>query len=362
MKLRQRIGLWYGGVLLVSVLLVSWWAFSELQESQADHAPRLEEAGETALDEAGEMLLFGALPALLFGLIGGAIVTRRALQPLSHLIDQLEQTHVGNLAEPVARSGNRDEIDRLAMVFNSLKVRLAESFDHAREFTLHASHELKTPITIIHSTLERMMKPSTSLPDLQERCGFLIEEVQRLSGIVTQLTFLAQADASQQTLTPETVQLHDLITEAVEDAQLLAANSGIAVSVDALEPCAVVADKMRLRQLLLIVLDNAVKHNVPSGVVRVSLRHQATDAALSVINSGPDLSESERARVFERFFRGEHARNSRIEGSGLGMSIAAYIAQVHGGNITFRSAGEGRHECLVNLPFEQRGTRNAANP
>jgi signal transduction histidine kinase len=350
-KLRWRIALWYGSVLFVAVMIVGWWAYFEIKErNEAGLVQISEEAGEGPLDEALEMFLFGALPALAFGVLGGALITRRALQPLSSLATALERTHIGNLGEPLARSGNGDDIDRLAMVFNSLKSRLAASFEHAREFTLHASHELKTPVTVMHSTLEWMLKPETTPTQMRDRCATLLEEVQRLSGIVTQLAFLAQADSGQQALQLTPVLLHTLVTEAAEDAVLLAASSGVVVKVEALDDCTLAADKMRVRQLLLIILDNAVKHNRPSGEVRIALHRRSPRAELSVENTGPALSEAELSRVFERFFRGAPARDAGTDGSGLGLSIAEHIVRAHGGSIRYQSTG-GLHAVVVALPL-----------
>jgi signal transduction histidine kinase len=350
--LRLRIALWYGSVLFVAVMVVGWWAYNEIQERvEAGPVIAAEEASEGPIDEALEMLLFGALPALALGLLGGTLITRRALQPLSHLTESLEHTHVGNLSQAIARSGNGDEIDRLAMVFNSLKLRLAASFEHAREFTLHASHELKTPVTILHSTLESMLRPETTLAVMRDRCGTLIEEVQRLSGIVTQLAFLAQADSGQQALQVTSVPLHNLVTEAAEDAVLLATAAGVVVHIEALEDYTLAADRMRLRQLLLIVLDNAVKHNKPGGEVRIALRLGSAGAELAVVNTGSTLSAEERSRVFERFFRGTHARDAGLEGSGLGLSIAEHIVRAHGGSICFESTPGGLHSLRIALPF-----------
>jgi signal transduction histidine kinase len=343
--------LWYAIVLLTAVLVVGTWAYSEIQERAAGGDQDIEEASEGPLAELAEMLLFGALPALLVGVVGGVIVTRRALRPLTGLIDALESTRVENLAVSVPRSGSGDEVDRLTQVFNALKARLAEAFSQTREFTLHASHELKTPVTIIHGTLERMLSPDATVAGMQERCSALIEEVQRLSNIVTQLAFLAQADSGQQPMQVTSVPLHELVSEAAEDASLLASATRVQVSVETLEECQLRADRMRLRQLLLIIMDNAVKHNVQDGHVHVALHRRGTTAELRVINSGPELAPADRARVFERFFRGENARANQLEGSGLGLSIAQHIVRAHGGRIELISAGVSSHECLVVLPL-----------
>lgn len=354
MTLRSRITLWHALVLAIAIGIVVAWSYTELEErAEIPQRHVAEEPDESPMEETLGIILFGAVPALLFGLMGGIIITRRALRPLTTLAATLERTHIGNLTESVGHTGNGDEIDRLTHVFNDLKQRLAESFEQAQEFTLHASHELKTPLTIIHSSLEQMLTMTGSNVALHDRCGALIEEVQRLSTIVNQLTFLAQTDAGRQSLTLGTVPLHELVADAAEDTTQLAASNNISVALNVCEPCTLQADSMRLRQLLVILVDNAVKHNQPKGSVSIALRRMEDRAELRITNTGPVLADKDRQRVFQRFFRGDKSHGTRTEGSGLGLSIAEFIVRAHGGSIVLESPHEGVNEVVVCLPLEK---------
>ncbi len=301
--------------------------------------------------ETAEIILFGGLPAILLGIIGGGLLMRRALRPIEDLTVVLEKTDASNLAEPVSRSGNGDELDRMAAVFNGMKQRLGVSFTQSREFTLHASHELKTPLTIMHSTLEQMLGDAITPATHRERVASMLEEVQRLSSIVGQLSFLAKADAGLLTFAHEAVALDELVRDLTEDTTMLAASASIAVTLSRCEPVKVSGDRMRLRQLLLNLADNAVKHNQQGGSITLSLRVQDQHAVFQITNTGPVLPPELRARVFERFFRGDAAHGTTVEGSGLGLNIAESITQAHGGSIVMDVA-EGDHTCItLRLPL-----------
>ena len=159
MTLRGRILFYYSVTLSLSLVIVGffcWYEFKEQLDRMVDEGVGAA-LKHSALQETLEVLLFGGVPAILLGIVGGVFLMRRAVRPIGELTRVLETTNVDNLAEPVARSGNGDELDRMTAVFNHMKERLGISFTQTREFTLHASHELKTPLTIMHSTLEQML-------------------------------------------------------------------------------------------------------------------------------------------------------------------------------------------------------------
>jgi two-component system heavy metal sensor histidine kinase CusS len=184
---------------------------------------------------------------------------------------------------------------------------------------------------------------------VREKVVSMIEEVQRLSHIVGQLAFLARADAGQMALNKEAVALDELVRDLADEAAILAAPRRIEVSLQACQPCRVNADRMRLRQLLLNLADNAVKHNRGGGNVRMSLVQEGQHAVFSIRNTGPLLPPEQQARVFERFFRGDTAHGSETEGSGLGLSIAQSIVEAHGGEIRFESGVDGLNRVTVRL-------------
>jgi signal transduction histidine kinase len=356
MTLRRRILLYYAATLSVSLVIVAFWSWFEFNE-QRDAALRggVEAAMKhNPLVETVEIILLGGLPALLLGIIGGGLLMRRALRPIEELTEALETTTASNLAEPVTRSGNGDELDRMTAVFNGMKERLGASFTQAREFTLHASHELKTPLTILHGTLEQMLGDGTTPVAHRERVTSMLEEVQRLSGIVGQLAFLAKADAGLLETTHGAVAMHELVRDLVEDLTLLSASQNISVALGTCQPAQVAGDRMRLRQLLLILGDNAVKHNHKNGSISLALHQDEDQVSFRINNTGPALPLDLRPRVFERFLRGDASHSNTVEGSGLGLSIADSIARSHRGSLLFEVLEDGRTQLTFSLPGGQK--------
>ena len=195
-----------------------------------------------------------------------------------------------------------------------------------------------------------MLSESAAPAMLRERVSSMLEEVQRLSTIVGQLAFLAKVDAGQLTVSHEIQALDHLVREITEDTIILAASAGISVTLSACAGVAVPGDRMRLRQLLLNLADNAVKHNVRGGSITFSLRQQPDHACLDIINTGPLLPPEMRSRVFERFFRGDISHGTEVEGSGLGLSIAESIARAHGGTLVMDATADGRTRVTLTLP------------
>lgn len=352
MTLRRRILLSYSMTLGLSLVIVAFWSWFEFQELYDEAISGGVESlmDESPLWESAEIILFGGLPAALLGMLVGTWMIRRALLPIESLTEVLEKTTASNLSEPVPRSGNGDEIDRMTAVFNGMKERLGVSFTQTREFTLHASHELKTPLTIMHGTLEQMLGQAMPPDLLRERVTSMLEEVQRLSSIVGQLTFLAKADAGLLTVIQDEVALDELIRDVTEDVESLGSNLHLTVTLVHCDPIKVHGDKMRLRQLLLNLADNAVKHNKRDGSVEISLLRVQREAVLKIINTGEVLPPNLMGRAFERFFRGDVSHGTEMDGSGLGLSIALSIAQAHGGLLTMEATDDNLTAVTLRLP------------
>lgn len=351
MTLRRRILLYYSVTLSLSLVIVGFWSWFEFNEQRNEALQGGAEAAlkHNPLEETFEIILYGGLPAILLGIVGGGLLMRRALRPIEELTEALEKTDVSNLSDPVPRSGNGDELDRMTAVFNRMKERLGLSFTQAREFTLNASHELKTPLTIMHGTLEQTILRRETTDSERDGAAALLEEVQRLSAIVGQLSFLARADAGLMPLTRESVSLHDLMRDLVEEATILAAGADITVTLTECQPVFVSGDRMRLRQVLLNLADNAVKYNEHGGGIEMTLQRQGDEAVFAIRNTGSALAPDLEARVFERFFRGDPAHGGAIEGSGLGLSIAKSIVEAHGGTIAYEVLPDGRTQVTVAL-------------
>lgn len=352
MTLRRRILLYYSVTLSFSLVIVGFWSWFEFteQRNEALQGGAAAALKHDPLFETFEIILYGGLPAILLGIIGGGLLMRRALRPIEELTEALENTDVSNLSDLVPRSGNGDELDRMTAVFNRMKERLGRSFTQAREFTLNASHELKTPLTIMHGTLEQAIVREDATAHERESAATLLEEVQRLSSIVGQLSFLARADAGLLPTARESVALDELVRDLAEETSILATGSDLSVRLSECQPVLVSGDRMRLRQVMLNLADNAVKYSVPGGSIEMTLRRQDGGAVFTIRNSASVLAPELRSRVFERFFRGDQAHHGAIEGSGLGLSIAKSIVEAHRGEIHFDVDREGRTRVMVSLP------------
>jgi signal transduction histidine kinase len=304
------------------------------------------------------MIFQVGLPAIILGLLGGWWLTRRALAPVTKLTDAVEKIHENNLGEKIPRTHNGDELDRLTEMFNIMTAGLDDSFQRIREFTLHASHELKTPLTVLCGETETALQNESLSAAERERLLSQLDEVRRLSKIVDGLTLLAKADAGQVALKLEPLRLDELVRDNFADAQILAEPHGIKVELTSCEEISVRGDRHRLRQLLLNLADNAVKYNQAHGDVIMRLLKTGDMAQFSMVNTGAGISSEILPRVFDRFFRVNPAHENTIEGCGLGLSIAQWIVSAHNGTIQIESTTSKLTTVTVRLPLE-RATESA---
>jgi signal transduction histidine kinase len=347
-SLGTRLTWWFLALLALALLLVLGLAYRELV-MEAAHPEEFGEEPEPVWWQLGEIALRAAIPLFVLA-VGGWWLTRRALRPLHTLTDAAARIHAGNLQERIPAPGTGDELEKLTGVINEMTARLAASFDRIREFSLHASHELKTPLAILRADFGELVdEPGRGEAD---RARFIshLDEIERLTRIVNGLTLLTRADARQITLQREPLALDALVREAAENTQALAEPRGLHVVVESLEAARVRGDRHRLRQLLLILCDNAVKYNRPGGEVAFHLGVHDGAARIAVRNTGRGIPPKEQSQVFERFYRGSAAASDDIEGCGLGLSIASWIAREHGGALTFTSGPE-RTEFVFALPL-----------
>jgi len=349
MTIRTRLTFWYAGILTVSLLVIGFGTFREIDE-RLQHEHR-REPEQHAMAEAGEMVFQVGLPAVALGLLGGWWLTRRALSPVVGLTEAIKKIHERNLREPLVRTNNDDELDRLTGVFNAMLARLDDSFNRTREFTLHASHELKTPLTILCGETETALRDESLSPAERERAASQLDELRRLARIVDGLTLLAKADAGQVALKLEPVRLDELVRDNFADAQILAEPQGIQVELAACEEISMAGDRHRLRQLLLNLADNAVKYNQREGRVTMSLRRTGDVAEFIIANTGTGIPPEVLPRVFDRFFRGDPAHGQAVDGCGLGLSIVEWIISAHNGSIKIVSVPAKITTVTVRLPL-----------
>jgi signal transduction histidine kinase len=227
--------------------------------------------------------------------------------------------------------------------------RLESSFTALRRFTADASHELKTPLTVLRADVERAMHPVTTPADRMVALEEALQETARMADLVESLLTLARADEGRYDLHREPVRLEPLVRDVFETAVILGEDAGLTIELPDCEDATVLGDPNRLRQLFLNLVTNAIKYTPRGGHVEISLTHRKNDeVALSVRDTGIGISASDLPHVFERFWRADRVRSRRVAtgdsswaldrgGFGLGLSIAQWIVQAHGGTLTVQS-------------------------
>ena len=201
MTIRTRLTFWYAGIMFICLLVMGALVYHEFApEPPADSQQKMGEE-ETDLHEILRIIFWCGVPAGLLALGGGWWLMRKALAPVAALTQTAARTNESNLNERLPRTNNGDEFDRLTEVFNAMLARLEDSFSRIREFTLHASHELKTPLTVLRGETETALRDEKISPTERERANSQLEELRRLTQIVDGLTLLAKADAGQVALT-----------------------------------------------------------------------------------------------------------------------------------------------------------------
>ena len=261
----------------------------------------------------------------------------------------VERVHADNLRQALPRTGTGDELDRLTGVFNDMTRRLDQAFQHTREFAMHASHELKTPLTVMRAEYESV-RGDPAAPSCHACAEMRLIEIERLAQMVDSVTLLTKADVGMVAIESALVVLPDLICECYDDTLILGEPQDISVTLGACELAMVMGDRNRLRQLLLNLADNAVKYNQPGGTIAFSLRNVDGFAEIAITNTGAGIPSELRALVFNRFVRGREARERSVEGCGLGLSICEWIVQAHGGTIRLASEPDGVTAVTVRLP------------
>jgi len=352
MTIRARLTFWYAAIMFVSLLATGVLTYREFApEPNIDTAQQI---AEDASDfrEILRILFWCGVPAGLLALGGGWWLMKKSLAPVAGLTQAAEKIGAQNLNQRLPRTGNGDELDRLTEVFNGMLARLDDSFKRIREFTLHASHELKTPLTVLSGETETALRDESLSAAERERAASQLDELRRLARIVDGLTLLAKADAGQITLAMESVRLDELVRDNFADVQILAEPHGIQVKLECCEEISVNGDRHRLRQLLLNLADNAVKYNQPQGSVTMCLRRDWNFAEFKITNTRQGIPAEILPRVFDRFFRGDPAHSQTVEGCGLGLSIAQWIVSAHDGTIKIESATMKPTTVAVRLPLD----------
>lgn len=273
-----------------------------------------------------------ALPVLLgFVVLSGRWIASKALNPVKQITASAEKVTAAHLDRRVPVPPAPDEIQRLAVVLNCTFEQLEKSFGQAMRFSADASHELKTPLTVLRASLEALIGSPTLDESDRPAVADLLEQANRLSGITSGLLLLARADAGKLKLDLQSLDFCRVIADCVDDARIVAEPHGIEIKLTLPGSASVRADETRLSQILSNLFDNAVKYNVTDGTVQISLSAKDGRWALDVANTGNGIAPEHLPHIFTRFFRSEHF--AHISGHGLGLSLASELARAHEGTL-----------------------------
>jgi signal transduction histidine kinase len=290
--------------------------------------------------------------ALIASLRGGAWLASRTIRPVVEVAQTARRiVRAEDLAQRVRPASSDDEIGVLVSTVNEMLERLETLFTSQRRFVADVSHELRTPLTAMRGNLEILRRGAARDPDaLDESLAAMEREVNRLVRLASDLLLLAQAETGA-ALGHEPVALDELVLEVVRELAPLA--NGVALAPDVAEQLEAIGDRDRIKQALLNMVVNALQHTPPGGRVCVALAREGRRARLSVSDTGTGIAEADLARVFDRFYRADKARSRAAGGAGLGLAIAKWIAEAHGGAIEAHSMpGQGSLFTLW-LPLEQ---------
>jgi heavy metal sensor kinase len=290
-------------------------------------------------------------------IVGGYLLIRRVLIPVDELTQGAERITLSNLSErlPIAKTG--DELERLSIALNNMIMRLEETFQHISRFSADASHELRTPLTILHCDLEATIQKPQLTPEIRELIGSALGETERLAKIIDGLLAISRLDAGEARIEKAQLDLGRLVGATVEQMRLLADDKLIALSCITDKEVYVEGDSVRLKQVVVNLLDNAIKYTPEGGSIRVIVFIEKGMGVLEVEDTGIGVPIEAIPHLFERFYRADKARSRQMGGAGLGLSIVKSICAAHGGQVTVRST-EGHGSCFrVEIPCENRITR-----
>jgi heavy metal sensor kinase len=301
------------------------------------------------------ILLTIGLPVVLIGAVGGGYwLVQHALAPVDQIARKAEQITQHNLSErlPIVRTG--DELERLGISLNHMISRLEDAVCNSKRFLADASHELRTPLTVLRGELENLLRHARLEDETRESLGSMLEEVERLAKIVEGLFALSRLDAGEAQTEWVQLDLAELAATTADQMSLLAEDKGVSVDCQAAQSILVEGDRARLKQVVVNLLDNAIKYTPSGGAIRLRVARQNGHAVLHVTDNGIGIPPDALPHVFDRFFRVDKARSRNEGGAGLGLSIVKSICAAHGAEVEVESAsGAGSHFRVI-LP--------AANP
>jgi heavy metal sensor kinase len=323
---------------------------------------------EDALNTLFIILMITVPTALIVASLGGQFLANKALKPVAQVTQAARAITSQNLNQRIDPPRVKDEIGRLVETFNEMISRLDQSFRQVKQFTSDASHELKTPLTILRGEVEVALRKDRPGPEYQQILRSNLEEINRMSQIVNDLLLLSKADSGEVKLNRRRLPLPAVLQEVVDQIDILAHSKGldIGLSISA-EDLVIEGDDLRIRELFLNLIENGIKYTEPGGAVHIALERATLPPAsgngenpgtngsnwakVAVSDTGMGIAPEHLDKIFDRFYRVDKARSREQGGSGLGLSICKWIVEAHHGSIHVESEPGKGSLFVVHLPL-----------
>lgn len=323
---------------------------------------------EDALNTLLIILVIAVPLALLVASLGGQFLANKALRPVDRIAQTARMITSQNLNQRIEPSKVKDEISRLIETFNEMISRLDQSFRQIKQFSTDASHELKTPLTILKGEVEVALRKERSPDEYVQILKSNLEEVNRMSQIVEDLLLLSKADSGEIRLNREDINLTEILNEVVGQMRMMAQSKNLRLETsNHHEEIHMFGDPLQIRELFLNLIENGIKYTEEGGSIRIGLTRethlhdgnqsgwakgdQAEFAKVIISDTGIGIAKEDQERIFDRFFRVDKARSREEGGSGLGLSICKWIVEAHKGEIKVESnLGKGS-SFIVKLPL-----------
>ena len=282
------------------------------------------------------VILNSSLLVVILAGVGGLFLADRTLKPVERIADIARGIGESDLSRRIDIQTD-DELGRLASTLNGMIARLEEAFKKQRQFVADASHELRTPLAIIQAESSLALGKRRTQEELRKSLELVSQEVAYMSDIVGKLLLLARSDAGVEPVSFHDVNIRDILVELSQDVEALAQEKDLRFTLGSMDSLTIKGDRLKLRQLFLIILDNAIRHTPGGGSISGSLVRRNDSAVTSIGDTGIGISAEHLPFIFDRFYRVDKARSHAEGGMGLGLSIAISIAKMHGGEIEVES-------------------------
>jgi heavy metal sensor kinase len=298
------------------------------------------------------ILLIAGLPVVAAIAVGGGyFLIKRALTPVDQIAATAERIGSHNLSQRLPVSHTGDELERLSITLNRMIQRLEEAFQHSRRFMADASHELRTPLTVLRGELEAFVGEPGLAPEMREHVGSALEELERLVNIVEGLFAISRLDAGEAQAELVKFDLGKLAASTTDQMSLLGEDKNIHITCAAANDVWVEGDRARMKQVVVNLLDNAIKYTPQGGAVDLKVGARDGKAVLEVTDNGIGIPKDSLPRVFERFYRVDEARSRELGGAGLGLSIVKSICTAHHGQVEATSSPGHGSVFRIELPL-----------